>query len=340
MPGRVVHVVRSDAFAGVERYIADTATELAGRGWDVTVIGGDPAKMPAQLGATVQFVPAASVVDVTRALRRVGRHDVVHAHMTAAELPAALLKNRLHARLVVTRHFTTPRGRSRAGRLAARLIEPRVDLQIATSRFVAAATATPCTVIYNGVRPSDVTATRENVVVMVQRLEAEKDTATALRAWAASGLASDGWRLKIYGTGAEADMLRRLAGELRVGDSVDFAGFTGDPRLALRTAALMMTTAVADAFGLAVVEAMAEATPVVATRAGAHTETLGDDGVYFAVGDVHGCAAELVRLAAAPDRAAIGDRLQRRQRELFSVQAHTDALEEVYRRQLAASKAR
>jgi glycosyltransferase involved in cell wall biosynthesis len=334
----VVHVVRSDAFAGVERYIADTATELAARGWAVTVIGGDPTAMRAQLGPSVQFAPATSVIEVARALRMLGSRDVVHAHMTAAELPAALLKNRLRARLVVTRHFATPRGHTLPGRLAARIIERKMDLQVATSRFVAAATASPSTVIYSGVRSSDAIEGRDNVVVMLQRLEAEKDTATAVRAWAEAGLGAAGWRLVIYGTGSEEQSLRTLAGELHAADTVEFAGFTDDPRAALRSAAMMLTTAVSEPFGLAVVEAMAEGTPVVATRAGAHPETLGQDGAYFAVGDPSGCAAELIRMASASaERGAIGERLRRRQRQQFSVQAHVDALERAYRGRLASA---
>jgi glycosyltransferase involved in cell wall biosynthesis len=332
----VVHVVRSDGFAGVERYIADAAAELSRRGWRVTVIGGDPAAMRRELPDQVAHEPAATVGQTYRALRSVGRCDIVHAHMTAAELPAALLKKRARARLVVTRHFVARRGSSPAGRVAARLIERRMDLQIATSRFVAAATSSPSVVVHNGVRTSDEQADRELVVVMMQRLEREKDTATAIRAWAVSGLAGQGWRLTVHGNGSEQGALRELCTSLGVADAVELAGFTDDARTALRSAEIFLTTAVADAFGLAVVEAMAEATPVVATGAGAHPETLGVDGAYFEVGDADGCAAALNRLAAAPEeRRAIGVRLRDRQRQLFSIESHVDQLESLYRVQLA-----
>ena len=332
----VVHVVRSDGFAGVERYIVDTAVELAARGWRVSVIGGRPSVMPAELGAGINYRPARTTWQVLRALRGLGANDVVHAHMTAAELPAALLKRRLGARLIVTRHFATPRGRSTPGRIAAGVIERRMDLQLAISAFVADATPSPCVVVHNGVRESDQDARRERVVVMLQRLEPEKDTATALRAWAASGLAAQDWRLVVCGTGSAKDALRALAADLGIEDTVTFAGFVDDPRAALRNAEIMLATATAEPFGLAVVEAMAEGTPVVATRAGAHPETLGDDGVYFAPGDGDGCAAQLVRLAKSDgERRAIGDRLRDRQRAMFSIAAHVDQLETLYREQLA-----
>jgi glycosyltransferase involved in cell wall biosynthesis len=327
---RVVHVVRSDAFAGVERYIVDTATELAMRGWDVTVIGGEARCMREALSDGVVHRAARTVAGVTRELIRVGPADVLHAHMTAAELPAAALRR--GARFVVTRHFATQRGRSMPGRLAAGMIERRMDAQIAISRFVADATDSPCVVVHNGVRPSERPPTsREQTVAVLQRLEPEKDTATALHAWAVSELAGAGWRLVVYGHGSQEGRLRSLSAELGLEASVRFAGFVDDPRLALATAGLFLATAPAEPFGLAVVEAMAEGTPVVAADGGAHRETLGSDGLFFAAGDADACAAQLRAICAdesARDR--IGTAVQARQRTEFSVAAHVDRLEQVY----------
>jgi glycosyltransferase involved in cell wall biosynthesis len=331
----VVHVVRSDTFAGVERYIAETANGLAARGWTVDVIGGDPAAMRLHLAPSIKHRSATTTHEVHHALRRLGRRDIIHAHMTAAELPAARLKRKLHARLVVTRHFATPRGGSVKGRFAKRLIEPRIDLQIAISKFVADATSTPCVVLHNGVQSSGARTQRGKVVVVMQRLEPEKDTSTALRAWAASGLSREGWQLMIYGRGAEEAALRSVARARSIEDSVAFAGFTSDPRGVLRGAEIMLATAVGEPFGLAVVEAMAEGTPVVATRAGAHPETLGEDAAFFPPGDVAICAAQLQRLAHTPAvRRALGDQAQQRQRRLFSIEAHVERLDHLYRDQL------
>jgi glycosyltransferase involved in cell wall biosynthesis len=329
--GRVVHLVRSDTFAGVERYVADTATELAARGWDVTVVGGDATRMRAELPAAVSHRPARSTVEVARELWRIGRCDVVHAHMTAAELPAALLKRSSGARLVVTRHFATRRGRSRPGGIAARLIERRMDVQIAISQFVADSTDTPCVVVHNGVVPSALALPRSPTVLVLQRLEAEKDTATAVRAWALSGLGANGWQLVVHGRGAQESELRSLARALGVADTAHFLGFTPTPRTQVAQASLLLATATAEPFGLAVVEAMAEGTPVVASDSGAHRETLGDDGAYFAPGDVEGAAAALAELAADElERARVGAALRDRQTSRFSVAAHVDVLEKVY----------
>jgi glycosyltransferase involved in cell wall biosynthesis len=329
---RVVHLVRSDSFAGVERYVADTSAELAHREWAVTVIGGDPRRMRAQLPAGVDHYPAATIADVARTLRMLPSQNVVHAHMTAAELPAALLKRQLGGRLIVTRHFPFRRGSTLPGRLARPLIARRVDVQIATSHFVAANVDGASAVIHHGVAISaQDPAARENTVLVLQRLEPEKDTATALHAWARAGLARGGWRMIIHGRGRDEAALRSLAVALDVDSSVNFAGFTDQPRAALARSGLVLATTPREAFGLAVVEAMAEATPVVAAAGGAHTETLGEAGVYFEPGDADACAESLARLAVSDrERQAIGAALRDRQRAEFTVTGHVDRLEAVY----------
>ena len=331
-PGRVVQVVRSDGFAGVERYVVDVSNELDRRGWQVVVIGGDPALMRTQLSPSINFEPASTVASVARALWRVGPGDVVHAHMTAAEFPAALLKRRLRGQLVVTRHFATSEARSFAGRLARTIIARRVDCFIAISQFVADSIPEAATVIWNGTPTSSIAAEpREQTVVVMQRFEPEKDTTTALEAWAKSGLADRGWQLVLAGRGRQHAELAQLAKGLGIDDSVEFFGFVSDPRALLARAGIMLATAPSEPFGLAVIEAMAVATPVVAARGGAHTETLNEHGRFFAAGDSLECAKHLVDLATDPQmRTQLGLALQKRQRALFSVGSHVDQLERAY----------
>lgn len=329
---RVTHVVRSHGFAGVERYVCDTVAELARRGWDATVIGGDPELMRAALPEQVGFLPASSTTEVARALWACGPVGVLHTHMTAAEAAALPFKGVRFERWVTTCHFARPRGRSAPGRAVSPLIRRRVDVQVAISRFVADAIDGPSVVIHNGV-PSSVQPPleRDRTVVMMQRLEAEKDTATGLRAWALSGLAEAGWRMRIFGRGAELGALERAASDLGVAGSVTFEGFVADPRRALAEAGILLATAPAEPFGLSVVEAMAEAAPVVAADGGAHPETLGSLGVLFSPGDADSAASALRMLATdADERQRIGLMLRARHGELFTVGRHVTRLESTY----------
>ena len=202
-------MVRSDSFAGVERYICMVAPRLAARGCEVAVIGGDPAQME-PISDVVRWRPGRTTWQVAAELKRLGRLDVVHAHMTAAEVAAVLTKPYHHARLVATLHFALPRGSGRAASPLP-LLGRMMDEQIAISQFVAAAVA-DSRVLLNGVevaRPGP--SRRDHTVLVMQRLEAEKHTDIALRAWSASNLRRKGWRFMIAGSGSELPALRRLA---------------------------------------------------------------------------------------------------------------------------------
>lgn len=335
---RIAHVVRSDNFAGVERYITYVAPQLARRGLSVVVIGGDPVRMAQALTpAGVVSLPATTTLEVIRQLRRCRPLDLVHAHMTAAEV-AALAARPLTGRasLVTTRHFAARRGRSPAGRLAAVVVGRTVAVEIAISRFVADAVERPCVLLSSGVprrSQASTAAERRPLVLMAQRLEAEKDGAVGIRAWAASGLAAAGWRMVIAGGGTLAGELRELAGRLGAGPSVDFVGPQADIAPLFDSASVFLATAPKEPFGLSVVEAMAASLPVVASGSGAHLETVGACSTrwLFPPGDHEACARHLRQLALAPvTRQAYGDALRDFQRRQFDLDDHVDRLVELY----------
>jgi glycosyltransferase involved in cell wall biosynthesis len=326
---KIVQAVRSDAFAGVERYICDAANELTRRGHSVTVVGGDPGRMVAELAPGIAHVPAPSTVEVWRALTRVAPADVVHVHMTAAEVAGAGARLFNRAPLVATRHFADPRlGRLRG---AGWLVGSRLDAQISISRFVADRLGEPSVVIHNGVPNRERAGLDQRSVLMLQRLQPEKAPADGLRAWARSGLAERGWTLRIAGAGVLDTELRELAASLDLLSSVRFLGLVVDTDELFRASSIFLAPAPAEPFGLSVVEAMAHGLPVVAANGGAHRETVGGDGLVFAPGDVQMATRHLVELAGNLElRRLQGAALQDRQRERFSIDMHVDRLEALY----------
>ncbi len=62
---RIVHVVASDAFAGVERYVGQLARTQAESGHRVTVVGGAAGHMAPEL-AGVHHIEALSTWDALR----------------------------------------------------------------------------------------------------------------------------------------------------------------------------------------------------------------------------------------------------------------------------------
>lgn len=329
---RVTHVVVTDAFAGTERYVAEVARRTAERGHDVLVLGGDPATMPGAV-APAAWQPASGLSAASVGLARAERPDIVHAHLTTAETAAFLAFPRHRAPVVSTRHIATRRGSSLPARAFSRVLNRFLRLQIAISEHVGSTIeCPPDLVLPNGVPCSDAAYDESSrVVLAVQRLEPEKDAATAIRAWAASGLDGEGWELHLAGDGSQRAAFERLVADLHL-SGVRFLGAVADVPDRLAASALVLASSKQEGLGLAVLEAMAAGRPVVATAVGGHLETLpvGYPGLY-PVGDA-ACAGQLLRELAHDDprRRELGAKLRARQREHFDVEGHVDRLLQVY----------
>jgi glycosyltransferase involved in cell wall biosynthesis len=336
----VAQLVCSAAFAGVERFVLTTARGLAARpggGLRVTVIGGDPVVLPRELGPAVDWLPGGSRAEAWRSLRRLGRVDVLNTHMTDADVVGAFARHPRTA-IVSTRHFAAPRGGNPVTRAVAGAAARRLTAEIAISDFVAASIETPAAVIHTGVAdaPADSRSesAREPVVLVLQRLEAEKQTELAVRAWAASNGPACGWRLRVGGDGAERPALERLAAQLGVAGSVEFLGFVAAPADEFRRAGLLVAPTPREGLGLTVLEAMAHGLPVVAAAAGGHVETVGSvaGAALFPPGDVRAAAEAIDALIADQGRrAAYGAALRDRQRAEFSVAGQIAKTAALYR---------
>lgn len=346
---RVTHLVCTSHFAGVERHVAVLAAAQHDRGDEVTVLGGDVTRMRAAIDRPgVRVVAVDGVARAMRLLsdRRGPSPDVVATHMTAADLAAASAPTLRRTPVVSTRHFAAERGSSPHARAAVTAVSGRITADIAVSRYIADAAGNDSSVVYPGVpdRPAGPPAVeRDRTVLMVQRLEPEKATDIGVRAFAVSGLATQGWRLAIAGSGSERRSLATLARELGVDAAVDFLGQREDVADLMARTGLLVATCPVEGLGLSVLEAMASGLPVVASGAGGHLESVGPttDAALFPPGDVDTAAALLGELAGDTERRdRYGDELRERQRSTFSVSTQAEATDEVYRYATAAKRPR
>ncbi len=342
---RILHAVVSDQLAGVERYVAGLSRAQAAAGHDVTVVGGPaPAGADAVTAGGPEHRPAETVPSLAREIRA-ARVDVVHVHMTAAEVAATLAlgarARRSRPAVVSTRHFARRRGHGPAGRLVAAVARHTVDAQIAISDYVAGALDGASTVVRTGVadRPDcPPAAAREHTVLVAQRLQPEKRGDLAVEAFARAGLAAAGWRLVVAGDGAERERLERLARRHGLDESCQFLGAREDVPDLMRTAGVLLAPCPVEGLGLSVLEAMASGLPVVAAAAGGHLELLrGLDPAHLVpAGDCEAMAGSLRALAADPARReAAAARAAARQRSRFTVSAQAAGVERVYAQVLA-----
>lgn len=145
-------------------------------------------------------------------------------------------------------------------------------------------------------------ATDDDVVVgYAGRMVPVKDLPLLLRAFAAALARAPQLRLILAGDGPERGAAERLAQELGVASRAHFVGWVDDLPRFYGALDLFALTSVNEGTPVAVIEAMAAARPVIATRVGGVPDVVGDGttGWLVPAGDVAAFADALVRLAGS-----------------------------------------
>ena len=142
-------------------------------------------------------------------------------------------------------------------------------------------------------------------VVIVGQLSADKGHRVLLRAMRDVIKRLPGARLRIVGEGEEGSSLRRQVQALGLDSHVEFAGFLPDVRSAMAQAEVFVQPSLREGLGLAVLEAMAMARPVVVSDAGGLPESVahGETGLVVPAGDAGALANALVNLLSDRGRA-------------------------------------
>jgi glycosyltransferase involved in cell wall biosynthesis len=166
-------------------------------------------------------------------------------------------------------------------------------------------------------------------VVAVGNLYPVKDHGTLLHAL--SRLPAT--RVAIAGRGDEEERLRGLAVNLGLGDRMHLLGLRDDVETVLAAADVFVQPSLSEGLPLAVLEAMGNGLPVVATRVGGVPEALVDGKTGFLVppGDPEALAAALKRVLDSADRGAcMGSAARERAEAEFSVDRMTDRYRQLY----------
>ena len=154
------------------------------------------------------------------------------------------------------------------------------------------------------IRAGPTPATRRRVprIVAIGSLIPRKAHDVLLRAAALLAGAGKTFELWIAGGGPERSRLEALAAELQVAERVRFLGEVADAQDLLATAHVFAHPAHSEGLSNAILEAMAEGVPVVATPAGATVELIEHDrtGLLVTVGCPQSLAAALGRLLDDP----------------------------------------
>lgn len=143
------------------------------------------------------------------------------------------------------------------------------------------------------------------VVGNVGRLHPDKDQVTLIRGFAqALPQLPDGSLLAIMGSGRLESLLKALAAELGVGDSVRFLSQVAQGRRYFKAFDVFALTSNHEPFGMVLLESMAAGLPLVCTDCGGAREVVEGCGDLFRLGDEQALAAYLSQFAGQ-DGAAV-----------------------------------
>jgi glycosyltransferase involved in cell wall biosynthesis len=142
-----------------------------------------------------------------------------------------------------------------------------------------------------------------------------------------------GLELQLVGSGPIRDQVAATVRHLEASDRISLSGFHADPAGALAAADVFVLPSAAEAFPLALLQAMASGLPVVATRVGGVPDLVreGIDGFLIDADDWPAFRAALARLTGdAGLRATMGRAARQRVVEAFSLDVCIKRLLQVY----------
>jgi phosphatidylinositol alpha-mannosyltransferase len=352
---------------GVNSHIRAQATALRRLGHEVSVFGASSAPLT---NGEVSVGPCVSMVIGNtetgfgvdprswRRVREFFRHrqfDVIHMHEPLMPLVPWFVLWQSTAPVVATFHTHREQGHRWYPRYRP-LFEPlmrRVRVRLAVSE-AARRTVLPhfpgdYEIVPNGIdvnrfarpatRPRDMEPNQRHVLY-VGRLEPRKGVEHLVQAMSTVQRAGSGARLVVVGDGPDRSALEAAA--RRAGIAATFAGRVPDEALPgyYRAADIVCAPALGDeSFGVVLLEAMAAARPIVATRIAGYAELLEgrDLARLVEAGDPSSLAREIGNLLDDPSQArALGDRGAARVWE-YDWSAIASRLEEIYRGLTGAS---
>jgi glycosyltransferase involved in cell wall biosynthesis len=253
-----------------------------------------------------------------RRLIRDQSYDIVHFHTKRAHAFSLWLGGAPPGqKRVVTRRMDYP---MRKGWYDRYLYNRRVDGVVAISERIAAllieggVKRERIRVIHSGVdlEPFKIIplARGDNSVMVIGAtavLEERKGLSFLLEA--AAELKRQGRRLKylIAGDGSQREKLRRLAEALGLKEEVVFLGFVFDVPAFLSSVDIFVMPSLFEGLGVAALEAMAAARPVIASDTGGLSELVadGETGLLAPPGDSPALARAIGRLVSEPERVRV-----------------------------------
>jgi glycosyltransferase involved in cell wall biosynthesis len=362
-PLRLLLVVDSLEVGGAERHVVDLAMALHRKGHEVEVacsVSGGLSEPLEAAGVPVwpltrrlvkRRVSVAYARGIRRRLLRERRFDLVHAHIFASAVAAAIATLGKEAPLVITEHteaswqtWRTRRVSRWAHRRAKRVIAVSTPIE---RRLIERdgvpphlVTRIPNAVIPASDEPPDPAGPLPDawvegpLVGVVARLQPEKGVANFLKAAARVSEISPRARFLVVGDGPLREELLNLVEHLGISERVRFLGYRTDSRALMGLMDLLVVPSLTEGSPLIVLEAMAAGVPVVASAVGGIPDQVrhGREGILVPPDDPDALGDALGALLRDPAYARrLGEAGRRRTENEFSHETLVRRIEAVYR---------
>ena len=171
------------------------------------------------------------------------------------------------------------------------------------------------------------------LVATAARLDPVKDLPTLVEGLALVRRERPTTQLLIIGDGPDRARIEETAHRLNQAAAVHFVGYRSDVRRLLAAADIYVNCSVSEGISLTILEAMASALPVVATRVGGNPEVVaeGVTGLLVPAREPSALAKALATLSESPvQRQALGSAGRRRLESIFAVDHMADAYRRAY----------
>jgi glycosyltransferase involved in cell wall biosynthesis len=367
---RILQISSAESLGGGERHLADLANGLVDRGRDVFValrprsaLNEELTKVPKQNITTLTLRNSLDVKSAHELAKLVRKKDIqiVHAHM-ARDYPLAAYAVRRNsgARLILTRHVLFPLNRlhritlAKASRIIA--VSQAVASQLLADKVIQ---PDKVTVVLNGIDVRRFALAREQfqhqeflqrwqlpeqslLVGTVGELTPLKGHQDFLLAATKTSKQIPGCNFIIAGIDHSPDgrneaQIERLIDELNLRNQVHRVSWLDDLDQLYCALDVFVSASHTESFGLAIVEAMASRTAVVATETAGAREIVrdGETGLLTRIGNPNELAGAIQSLLGdEASRLRIAAAAQRDVAERFSLERMIDETEKIYRASL------
>ena len=328
---KILQISSASSFGGGERYLADLTNALVERGHELYVAVRPDSPIPRHL-----HLPPDRIVTLTlrnaldvrsahaldRFVRRNGI-EIVHAHMARDySLASYAARRNSKTKFVATRHVLFQLSRLHRHTLARAVRIIAVSNAVARElRASGVVTEEQIVVIPNGIDVERFTRARAVfdrvqflrsmglpadclLVGSIGELRTLKRHDDFIRVAAIVASRFPQSHFVLAGIGEVRKQLEALVNELGLNKRFHFLGWLDDAEKLLCAMDVFVSASETESFGLAIVEAMAAGTPVVATATEGAREVIEDQstGLLVPIGDVERIAGSVINLLSDPER--------------------------------------